>query len=210
MLSSLEGPEGLSVLERPMAFDVIPDESDTWSHGIDRYGEAESRFEGTSEPVVVHRDPLRGQIRTEARWGKSILVQEFILDADSPFLRIRIYLDWRGSHKVLKATFPLRATESAVTAEIPHGAISRPAAILLQSAGVQVQAWLRGPIEQIVEAFVSGQLGNDEHIMPFGRGGPGRQNQGGRGQGRGKGSSQGQGQGRGSSGAQGYGQNRKN
>ena len=77
------------------------------------------------------------------------------------------------------------------------GAISRPAAILLQSAGVQVQAWLRGPIEQIVEAFVSGQLGNDEHIMPFGRGGPGRQNQGGRGQGKRKGQGQGQGKGEG-------------
>jgi alpha-mannosidase len=127
MLSSLEGPEGPSILERPMAFEVIPDKSDTWSHGIDRYGEAESRFEGASEPVVVHRGPQRGQIRTEARWGKSILVQEFILDADSPFLKIRIYLDWRESYKVLKATFPLRATESAVTAEIPHGAISRPA-----------------------------------------------------------------------------------
>ncbi|MCK5327058.1 MAG: alpha-mannosidase [Candidatus Latescibacteria bacterium] len=127
MLSSLEGPEGLSVLERPMAFEVIPDDSDTWSHGIDRYGEAESRFEGASEPVVVHRGPLRGQIRTEARHSESRLVQEFILDADSPFLKIRIYLNWRGSHKVLKAAFPIKATESAVTAEIPHGAISRPA-----------------------------------------------------------------------------------
>ena len=127
MLSSLRGPEGLSVLKEPMAFEVIPDESDTWSHGIDRYGEAESRFEGSADPVVVYRGPLRGQIRTEARWGQSRLVQEFVLDADSPFLRIRIYLDWRGSRKVLKAALPVRATESAVTAEIPHGAISRPA-----------------------------------------------------------------------------------
>ena len=127
MLSSLEGPEGLSVLEEPMAFEVIPDESDTWSHGIDRYGVAESRFEGSAEPVVVYRGPLRGQIRTEACWGESRLVQEFVLDADSPFLKIRIYLDWRGSRKVLKAAFPIRATESAVTAEIPHGALSRPA-----------------------------------------------------------------------------------
>ncbi|MBN2493840.1 MAG: NifB/NifX family molybdenum-iron cluster-binding protein [Deltaproteobacteria bacterium] len=73
------------------------------------------------------------------------------------------------------------------------GAISRPAHMLLRSAGIQVHAWISGGLEEVLAAFLRGGLTEPGFAMP----GCGRRRRM-RGRGRQAGRRRGRGRGRGS------------
>jgi len=75
---------------------------------------------------MVETGPLRSVLRVTRTWNKSKFVQDLILYADSNELIVHNNFDWHEQHILLKAAFPLAATNKSATYEIPYGTIQRP------------------------------------------------------------------------------------
>ncbi|HEX5324025.1 MAG TPA: glycoside hydrolase family 38 C-terminal domain-containing protein [Capsulimonadaceae bacterium] len=102
--TGLRFPNGFQV-DNP-GFELIEDQSDTWSHGIDRYSEsslsaAKWETKGTSVGLLM------GSSLQIASLGGSLLRAEWRVYAGTPWVHLRLQVDWRESHSVLKLVLPL-------------------------------------------------------------------------------------------------------
>ncbi len=91
----LERPSGLCVYED------VPGSFDAWEiyQAAGRLGQAIA----TQAPLTVATDgPLRGILHGSLLVGSSPAIIEYRLDADSPHLRVRLRIDWREEHRLLK------------------------------------------------------------------------------------------------------------
>ncbi len=70
--------------------------------------------------------PCRQRIRVVRTFGQSTVVQDYRLEAQSPYLTVYTEVDWQETQVLLKAAFPLTVTALYATYEIPFGAIQRP------------------------------------------------------------------------------------
>jgi len=68
---------------------------------------------------------LNRGIRVIKKFNRSRFIQDYILDRDSPMLKIVNQVDWQETHVMVKAAFPLNLKSDFVTYEIPCGAIER-------------------------------------------------------------------------------------
>lgn len=84
---------------------VVPDESDTWSHGISRYDAeaAPCEFEGWE---LVGGGPLAWSLRLRYSYGTSSVVEDLELFETAPFAQVRVRADWSSPHCVLKQVLP--------------------------------------------------------------------------------------------------------
>jgi alpha-mannosidase len=69
--------------------------------------------------------PIRQQISVFYQLNQSTICQNYILEKDTPFLKIETSIDWQETQVLLKAHFPLTVSSPIVTYEIPFGAITR-------------------------------------------------------------------------------------
>lgn len=115
------------VLKGLGAVPIVIDEfdSDTWSHGIYEFHNEIGKF-GDAIVKLVENGPVRAMIRVTNRYNDSILQQDFMLFNDRPDIEIRVKLDWREKHKMLKLSFPVNLENAKATYEIPYGFIDRP------------------------------------------------------------------------------------
>lgn len=104
---------------------VFPDTSDTWSHGVFRFGDQGTAF-SLQETELVEEGPLRARIRCRFRHADSRLTLDYTLGVGEPFLGIDGEIDWRGRGSIVKMLFPLRVASRQHTAEIPYGTLVRP------------------------------------------------------------------------------------
>ncbi len=82
-----------------------------------------------SQLIDIHwleQGDLRQIIRVVRRIGQSDFQQDYILEADSPILKIATQVNWQERHVLVKAAFPLAIASDSATYEIPYGAIARP------------------------------------------------------------------------------------
>jgi alpha-mannosidase len=116
---------------------ICDDPTDTWGHRVISYA-----WEGA--PMAVDRiavrqsGALRASIRVERSWGRSTLVEEFILGHDARALRVEVTLDWREQAHLLKLRFPTALTDPKATYEIPYGELERP----VDGAEEPAQSWV--------------------------------------------------------------------
>lgn len=75
---------------------------------------------------TIEHGPLREVIRITRSWSKSKFVQDITLYAGLPRVDVVNDVDWRETHILLKASFPLTAASPTATYEIPYGTIERP------------------------------------------------------------------------------------
>jgi alpha-mannosidase len=68
---------------------------------------------------------LRQSIRVSKELGKSLFYQDYILEVNSPLLKIVTQVDWQEEHVLVKAAFPLQVDNDYTTYEISYGAIQR-------------------------------------------------------------------------------------
>jgi alpha-mannosidase len=68
---------------------------------------------------------LEQVIWVERRVGQSLFRQAYVLQSDSPVLRIDTEVDWQERHVLVKAAFPVNLEVDFATYEIPFGAIQR-------------------------------------------------------------------------------------
>ncbi|MDP9070136.1 MAG: hypothetical protein M3N68_02380 [Actinomycetota bacterium] len=129
---------------------VMADPSDTWSHDVLRFEDEVGQFTPT-RVTLVEQGPVRATIHVEGAYGRSTLLQEFSLYACDPEatgtptrVEVRVEVDWREHHKLLKLIFPVNLSMAEVTAEIPYGHLARTA----DGAEEPVQRWLdiSGPV----------------------------------------------------------------
>lgn len=104
---------------------VSEDPTDTWGHRVISYawpGEAMR----TTRMVLRETGPERARLRVERAWGRSTMVEEFILRQGVDELEVRVTIDWREQAHLLKLRFPTALTEPEGTYEIPFGTLPRP------------------------------------------------------------------------------------
>ena len=116
---------------------VIDDDTDTWSHGVRSLWKTADSFEVTAVRRVAD-GPVRQAIRVESAYGRSTLVEEFVLDAGADAVEVRVTIDWREQLKALKLCFPFALDDAEATHEIPYGHLVREA----NREEVPSQAWV--------------------------------------------------------------------
>ena len=104
---------------------VIDDPSDTWSHAVFTFQDEVGKF-GDAKVEVVEDGAVEGKIRATNYYGKSMVIQEFTLNADMPYVDVKTIVDWREQYKVLKLEFPVNVKNPRSTYEIQFGTIERP------------------------------------------------------------------------------------
>lgn len=70
--------------------------------------------------------PLQQRLRVKHQFGQSQFCQDYVLDLESPLLKIETTVDWQESQVLVKTAFPLTVSADYATYEIPCGAIQRP------------------------------------------------------------------------------------
>ncbi|MFL6056242.1 MAG: alpha-mannosidase [Actinoallomurus sp.] len=105
---------------------VLNDPTDTWGHGVVSYRDVI----GTFTPVSIRRienGPVRQVLRLDSVYGSSKLREEFILEAGSRHVEVRVTVDWHQRLKMLKLRFPTGLTDVTATHAIPYGHLERTA-----------------------------------------------------------------------------------
>ncbi|WP_299411079.1 alpha-mannosidase [Acaryochloris sp. IP29b_bin.148] len=74
----------------------------------------------------LSQGPLQQRVRVKHQFGQSHFCQDYVLDIDSPLLRIEATVDWQENQVLVKTAFPLTIAADQATYEIPCGAIQRP------------------------------------------------------------------------------------
>ncbi len=69
---------------------------------------------------------IRQSIRVVRKFRSSTFIQDYILDCNSPLVKIVTSVDWQESHVLVKAAFSLMIASDTATYEIPYGTINRP------------------------------------------------------------------------------------
>jgi alpha-mannosidase len=108
-----------------IAFHDQPKEYDAWNIDAD-FEKDFSRLDHADSVELVEKGPLRATIRVSRRWQNSRFVQDISLYAGMNRVDVTNDIDWHESHVLLKTAFPLAASSSEATYEIPYGAITRP------------------------------------------------------------------------------------
>jgi alpha-mannosidase len=106
--------------------EVIDDASDTWSHDVVAYQDRAGSF-AIDSIDVLETGPVRAVVRVEASFGSSRLREDYVLGLDSPFVEVRVELDWHERLRVLKLRVPTGLSVAEATFEIPYGTIRRQA-----------------------------------------------------------------------------------
>ncbi len=106
---------------------VVDDPSDTWSHGIDRFGLMGNS--PTCERVeVLETGPIRAALRVHCRGADCTITSTYLMHADpAQPIEIRVQIDWRARRKLLRLCYPLALAAPTFRCEIPYGSIERPA-----------------------------------------------------------------------------------
>jgi alpha-mannosidase len=86
---------------------LIPDLSDNWSHGIDRFPEGPVTSATWNAPCVLHQGPLMAALYQTGQIGDSTLAAEWRVYADLPAIDLTLQVHWRAQMQLLKLVLPL-------------------------------------------------------------------------------------------------------
>lgn len=117
----------VEILKNVGAIPIVLDEydSDTWAHGVFEFRNEIGVFTD-ARISLIEKGPIRAIIRVSSRYNNSLLIQDFTLYKDRPDIEVKVKLDWRETHKILKISFDVNVEEPEATYEIPYGFIKRP------------------------------------------------------------------------------------
>ncbi len=104
----------------------LPKQYDAWNIDPGTLDGPMTPIEQVDSVVLADKGPVRATVRITRHWGSSKFVQEISLDAEAHEVEVGNDVDWRETHVLLKAAFPLAASSQKATFEIPYGSIERP------------------------------------------------------------------------------------
>jgi alpha-mannosidase len=108
------------------AFVDTPKQYDAWNIDPGTLDRSPSIIDHVDSIHVIRYSPLRKTVLISRHWQNSKFTQTISLDAGADHVDVTNDIDWRESHVLLKAAFPLAATSGKATYEIPYGSIERP------------------------------------------------------------------------------------
>ncbi|XP_058011901.1 alpha-mannosidase 2C1 isoform X1 [Ahaetulla prasina] len=119
-------PEGYQA-NQFVIFDDVPLYWDAWDV-MDYHLETRKPITHLLKPLEISTlGGLRGSVTFSLQLSeRSILTQEVILDAASPYISFRTQVDWNEAHKFLKVEFPAKVRSPNATYEIQFGHLQRP------------------------------------------------------------------------------------
>lgn len=127
MVRLLDRRDGTECLERTGASVVtIDDASDTWSHGVSRYGGPERRPDLEGLAVTEH-GPVRSTVTASHRCGSSRIVTSTSVVEGCAFVELRLDVEWHEHHRLLKLVVPVALDDPLTAAGAPYGFAERPA-----------------------------------------------------------------------------------
>ena len=135
------------------AFKDTPKQYDAWNIDPGALDAPPLRLLTADSVELVNKGPLRAAIRVTRHWQSSKFVQEIGLSSGSDAVDVANDIDWHETHILLKAAFPLAASSSKATYEIPYGTIERPT--------TRNNTWEQAQFE--VPALRWADLGNGQH-----------------------------------------------
>jgi alpha-mannosidase len=104
----------------------LPKQYDAWNIDPGTYDVPPTRLDTADSVQLIENTPLRAVIRVVHHTAQSKFVQDIILTDGADEVVVKNNVDWHETHELLKAAFPLAASSSEATYEIPFGSIQRP------------------------------------------------------------------------------------
>lgn len=117
------GNELLKGVARAVVIDET--EHDTWSHGKNYFDKEIGEFV-FQKIEKIEGNGVRTIIKVSSTYQNSTLAQYYTLNAGDDVVRVRVKLDWREKHKMLKFVFPVNTDSPRSFYEIPFMAYERP------------------------------------------------------------------------------------
>jgi len=108
-----------------IAFKDTPRDYDAWNIDAD-FEQHFTKLNMVDSVELIEKGPVRATIRVTRSWQSSKFVQDISIYAGLNRVDVGNEIDWHETHVLLKAAFPLAASSSAATYEIPYGSIERP------------------------------------------------------------------------------------
>ncbi|OPZ87747.1 MAG: hypothetical protein BWY76_00309 [bacterium ADurb.Bin429] len=105
--------------------DLIEDDTDNWSHGVDRFPDAPVISPIWDAPTLIDYGPLMGSLVQTGRIGDSTLRAEWRVYADQPFIELRLRVYWRATKQLLKLSWELPGLRNSRIDGIPGGSLRR-------------------------------------------------------------------------------------
>lgn len=106
--------------------EVRDDASDTWSHGIDRFGGAVAGCFRPTASAIEESGPLRASLRVEASFGASSLQLSARRYAGDPRLELELLVDWRERLRIAKLVLSFGEGVNGRTDGIQEAGLERP------------------------------------------------------------------------------------
>jgi alpha-mannosidase len=118
------GREVLMAGARGNVLAVYDDPGDAWDFPMDYDRRPPAEF--ALEASEAFLDGPRAVVRQTRKFGASTLTQEIAVTAGSRRVDFSTHVDWRESHKMLRASFPVAVRTDEATFEIQFGNLKRP------------------------------------------------------------------------------------
>jgi len=106
---------------------VVEDAADSWGTGQGSYRKIVGRFRPSCRPLVVEDGPIRTVRRSILACRKSRVVIDAVSYPSWPVLEFRFRVTWNEERCRLKLSVPVALSAPILLAEVPGGAIRRPA-----------------------------------------------------------------------------------
>ncbi len=103
---------------------IVRDDSDTWGHGAISFTDYEKPF-SVDAVELIETGPLRKAWRVKSSDSESRLEEEYFVEPNSKVVELRVFLDWREQHRILKMRFRHGCKSPVATYEIPYASIKR-------------------------------------------------------------------------------------
>ena len=128
LVRSLDAGEGREVLRGLMLEPlVVEDSGDSWGADVWNYRKVLGRFKPKGKLRLVHEGPVRRVIESVLVYGRSRIAIQTLAYADWPALEFRLRVLWAEEKKRLKLSLPTVFDVPFLLAEVPGGAVERPA-----------------------------------------------------------------------------------
>lgn len=117
---------GEELLSSPTEIRLFDDsKNDTWAHGTVFFKDAfQAPISGSAK--VIENGPVRATVRTVQSFGASTVTRDYSLSRSGKYIDVKVRLDFREKHRVLKFIFPVNAATPRAVCKIPFGSIERP------------------------------------------------------------------------------------
>jgi alpha-mannosidase len=106
-------------------FRDLPKDYDAWNIDPGTLDKPPVNLTQADSVELIEHTPVRAVIRVTRHWETSKFSQDIILETAADVVVVENDIDWRATHELLKAAFPLAASSTKATYEIPFGSIER-------------------------------------------------------------------------------------